>query len=61
VNWKFYKVIDGYLGALAQAENDKGKRVFRIVQSTMTSLLKGECLINMTLKRVSFLVLSVCI
>ena len=57
-------MIDSYLGAVAEAETDKGKKVFRIATSTMTSIIEGHNLQNMTLRNVSiriiFLSLLLC-
>ena len=43
-------MIDSYLGAVAEAETDKGKKVLRIATSTMTSIIEGHNLQNMTLR-----------
>lgn len=57
-------MIDSYLGAVAEAETDKGKKVLRIATSTMTSIIEGHNLQNMTLRnvsiRINFLSLLLC-
>lgn len=45
--------MESYIGAIAEAETDKGKKVKRIPTSTMTAIVEGNCLQNMTLKTVS--------
>lgn len=45
--------MDSYIGAIAEAETDKGNKVMRIPTSTMTAIVEGNCLQNMTLKNVS--------
>lgn len=45
--------MDSYIGAIAEAETDKGNKVMRIPTSTMTAIVEGSCLQNMTLKNVS--------
>lgn len=45
--------MDSYIGAIAEAETDKGNKVMRIPTSTVTAIVEGNCLQNMTLKNVS--------
>lgn len=49
-SWLTDQVMDSYIGAIAEAETDKGKKVMRIPTSTMTAIVEGNCLQNMTLK-----------
>lgn len=44
-NWLTDQVMDSYIGAIAEAETDK---VMRIPTSTMTAIVEGSCLQNMT-------------
>ncbi|XP_078321430.1 uncharacterized protein LOC111113944 isoform X1 [Crassostrea virginica] len=60
-NWLTDQVIDSYLGAVAEAETDKGKKVLRIATSTMTSIIEGHNLQNMTLRNVQLGTLDVII
>lgn len=47
-----FKVIDACLGAIAEAETDKGNKVYKMVTSTMTSILDRHCLQKMHLRDV---------
>ncbi|KAK3099447.1 hypothetical protein FSP39_004470 [Pinctada imbricata] len=51
--WLTDQVMDAYIGALVQAEVDKGRKILQIVSGTMTSILDGHCESNMTLISVS--------
>lgn len=51
-NWLTDQIIDACLGAIAEAETDKGNKVYKMVTSTMTSILDGHCLQKMHLRDV---------